>query len=123
MSIHICIVLIGFRNRLDPMQAEELKNLASLVPRMVQTLEKVEKTKKKEKQRDLRRTVKSSRQRPDVGAKDGFSKFGEDAETDALSEDTMIDKSEIQDKDDEKQVKFAENDDGNSVFSFEPHER
>lgn len=92
---------------------------------MVQTLERTEKDKKKEKQKDAPKTVKSSRQRPDVGEKDDFAEFIENAEADALSEDTMIDldKSEARDRKTKKQVKFADDDDRSSVSSFEPHER
>ena len=90
---------------------------------MVQALERTEKD-KKEKQKEAPKTVKSSRKRPDVGEKDDFAEFIENAEADNSSEDTMIDpeKHEPQDKK-KKQVKFVDGDDRNSVSSFEPHER
>lgn len=111
--------------------------MTTLVPRMVQTLEKTEKERKerlsledkkgkKEKGKETPKTVKSSRKRPDVGEKDDFAEFIEKAaEADAMSEDTMVDVDNIpvQDKKKKKQVKFAVDNDHSSVSSFEPHER
>jgi len=119
-------------NRLDPKQAEDLKHLSTLIPLMVRTLEKTEKDKKEklaleEKRQRLKeapKTVKSSRKRPDVGEKDDFAEFIKAAETDALSEDTIIDIdiNEVRGKKNKKQVRF-EDDDRSSVSSFEAHTR
>jgi hypothetical protein len=86
---------------------------------MVQTLEWTEKEKKKEKQKDAPKTVKSSKKRPDVGEKDDFAEFIENAKADALSEDTMIDpeKDEVLDEKTKKQVKFLDEEDHSSVSS------
>ena len=118
----------GIRNRLDTKQAEELKGLNTLLPRIVQTLERNEKDRKSEKQKESPKTVKSSRKRPDVGEKEDFSEFIEHAETDASSQDTIIDleKDYLEDKNTKntkKRVKFVEDDDRSSVSSFEQKDR
>jgi hypothetical protein len=100
---------------------------------MVQTLETIQKEKKerlaiekkKEQREQVNKTVKSSRKRPDVGGRNEYTEFIENAKADALSEDTMIDleKDDVQDRRNKRQVKFANDDDRSSVSSFEPRQR
>lgn len=115
------------QDRLDPEQTEEFKSLTALLPQLVKTIERAERSKKErlvweaEKEKERQRALKSSRNRPDVGQSVEVPLPDlEPKISDTASEVTVIEPDQPTSDDPKKRkVQFTVDDDRCSFYSID----